>query len=97
MDKIPVAGFVAVNPGGPYINDIKNWEPIFEKSENFNEKRGYFVVGEKDPNLENVKALYELLVSKGMACEFFISPEIAHDFPDDFNQILAQALKYIRE
>jgi len=97
MDKIPVAGFVAVNPGGPYINDIKNWEPILEKGGSLTEKRGYFVVGENDPNKENVKALYELLVSKGMACELVVSPEIAHDFPEDFNQILAQALKYLQE
>ena len=97
MDRIPVEGFVAVNPGGPYINDLKNWEPILEGSKNLGEKSGYFVVGENDPNIENIKALSELLISKGVACEFVVSPGIAHDFPADFDQLLAHALQFILE
>ncbi|MBW8012770.1 MAG: dienelactone hydrolase family protein [Chloroflexi bacterium] len=57
--------------------------------------RGYFVAGENDPNVENIKTLRELLVSKGMACELVIAPAIAHAFPEDFNHTLAQALQYL--
>ena len=97
MNIIPVSGFIAVNPGGPFINDTEKWLPIIESDKNLTEKRGYFVVGENDQSLDNIKALHELLVSKGMACKLIISPAIAHDFPDDFNQILEQALQYLLE
>ncbi len=97
MNSIPVSGFIAVNPGGPFIADTEKWLPLIENDKTFTEKRGYFLVGENDPSLENIKALHELLVSKGMDCKLVISPAIAHDFPDDFDQILVQALQYLQE
>ncbi len=97
MNGIPVSGFIAVNPGGPLIANTEKWLPLIENDKTFTEKRGYFLVGENDPSLENIKALHELLVSKGMDCKLVISPAIAHDFPDDFDQILAQALQYLQE
>ena len=97
MNIIPASGFIAVNPGGPLINDTEKWVPIIENDKNLAEKRGYFVVGENDQNVEAIKALHELLISKGMDCELIVSPAIAHDFPDDFNQILKQALQYLLE
>ena len=93
---IPLAGFVAVNPGGPLITDITQWLPILESSKKLTDMRGFFVVGENDPSVENIKALHEMLVSHGLACELVIMPDIAHDFPEDFNQILAQALEYVQ-
>jgi predicted esterase len=95
MEILPVAGFISVNPGGPFINDINNWLPLLENSKRLSEIRGYFVAGENDPNLENIKALHQLLVSRGMACELVIAPDIAHEFPEDFSQTLAQALQYL--
>ena len=94
---IPLAGFIAVNPGGPYIQEIDKWLPILENCKTLTEQRGFFVVGEHDPSAENIKALHEMLVSHGMKCELVISPEIAHDFPEDFSQTLAQALKYVAQ
>ena len=94
---IPVAGFIAVNPGGPYIQEIDKWLPILKNCKTLTEQRGFFVVGEHDPSAENIKALHEMLVSHGMKCELVISPEIAHDFPEDFSQTLAQALKYVAQ
>ena len=96
MNKIPVSGFIAVNPGGPFIQDTEKWLPLIENDKTFTEKRGYFLVGENDQSLENIKALHELLVSKGMDCKLIVSPAIAHDFPKDFDEILAQALQNIK-
>ncbi len=95
MDTIPVRGFVAVCPGGPYISDINEWLPILEGNKLLGERRGYFVVGENDPSVENIKALHEMLLSKGMACELVIASDIDHDFPADFDQTLALALQYL--
>ncbi|MEN8242239.1 MAG: hypothetical protein ABFS17_09985 [Chloroflexota bacterium] len=95
MGSLPVAGFISVNPGGPMINDIDLWLPLLDSCKRLSEMRGYFVAGENDQNIENIKALHQLLNSRGMACELVIAPAIAHDFPEDFSQTLAQALQYL--
>jgi len=91
---IPLAGFIAVNPGGPFIQDINNWLPILEECKSKENLRGFFLVGERDANLEKIKALCQLLLDHGLACELHISTGIAHDFPQDFDQILAGALDF---
>ena len=93
---IPLAGFIAVNPGGPFIQDIESWHPLLEACKTLADLRGFFVAGEHDANLEQIKALCEMLVSHGLACELLVAPGIAHDFPADFNQVLARALEYIQ-
>ena len=97
MEMLPVAGFISVNPGGPFIADIDKWLPLIDNCKRLKEMRGFFVAGENDPNVEQISALSELFVSKGMACELVIAPSIAHDFPEDFNEKLANALQYIQE
>jgi len=92
---IPLAGFIAVNPGGPFIQDIENWQPLLESRKTLADLRGFLVAGEHDANLEQIKALCEMLVSQGLACELLVAPGIAHDFPADFNQVLAKALEFI--
>jgi predicted esterase len=94
---MPVAGFIAVNPGGPFIQDVDNWLPILEKCKTTSDMRGFFVAGENDPSVENIKTLHEMLVSRGMKCELVITLEIAHDFPEDFDQVLARALEYLMQ
>ena len=78
------------------LQEIDNWLPILEKCKTISDMRGFFVAGENDPSVKNIKALHEMLVSHGMKCELVIAPEIVHDFPEDFSQILAQALKYVQ-
>ena len=94
--SIPSAGFIAVNPGGPFVQDIKNWLPILEECQSLKTLRGFFVVGEEDGNFKNIEALHEMLVSHGMNCKLVSSPDIAHDFPVGFDQTLADALKFIQ-
>jgi len=94
-EVIPLAGFIAVNPGGPYIQDIEVWKPILEECQTLKTLRGFFLVGENDANLEKIKALHEMLVSHGLTCDLVVAPEIAHDFPADFDRTLEQALGFI--
>lgn len=89
---IPLAGFIAVNPGGSYIEDVILFLPLIENCKTLGQMRGWLLVGENDMNLPNVKALHEMLTSHGLNCELIIAPEIAHDFPENFDQILSQAL-----
>jgi len=92
---IPSVGFIAINPGGPFIHGLDNWKPILEECKSLANLRGFFLAGENDFNLEKVKAVYEMFVSYGMVCELVVSPDIAHDFPEDFDKVLADALEYV--
>jgi predicted esterase len=92
---IPLAGFILVNPGGPLIREVEPWLPILENCQTRTEMRGFLVAGEHDANLEQIKALCELLASHGLACDLLLAPGIAHDFPADFDQVLARALDFI--
>jgi len=93
---IPLTGFIAVNPGGPLIQHVENWLPILDKCKKLSSSCGFFVAGEQDSNAANIKALYELLMSRGMTCEYVVKPGLAHDIPDDFNQVLAKALEFFQ-
>lgn len=94
-EVIPLAGFIAVNPGGPFIQDIDQWLPILEECKTLAKLRGYFLVGENDQNLANIRALHEMLLSHGLTCDLVVASDTAHDFPKDFDRILAGALKYV--
>jgi predicted esterase len=90
---IPLAGFIAVNPGGPYIEDISKLLPLLENCKSLSQLRAWLVAGENDRNFLKFKALHEMFRSHGLNCELIIAPETAHDFPEDFDQTLAQALQ----
>ena len=94
---IPLAGFIVVNPGGPFVQDIDQWISILEECKLKDTLRGFFVVGEKDANREKIKALKDVLVNHGVTCELVVSSDIAHDFPSDFDQVLGQALGFVLE
>jgi len=94
-EVIPMAGFIAVNPGGPFIQEIENWQPLLEESQSLSSLRGFFLVGENDGSIENIKALHEMLNSYGLTCDLLVAPEIGHEFPADFDQILAKALEFV--
>jgi len=96
QEIIPLAGFIAVNPGGPFIAEVEKFLPLVEGCKSLKEKRGWLLVGENDLNLPNIKALHEMLTAHGMNCDLIIVPGIAHDFPEDFAQTLKQALGVVR-
>lgn len=89
---IPLDGFIVVNPGGPYVQDVDRFRPLLEECRSLDRLRGWLVTGETDLNHKNVKALYEVLNSHGLNCQLITSPNVAHDYPEDFDQILARVL-----
>jgi len=94
-EVIPLTGIIAVNPGGPLIQDINQWKPILEECTTLTDLRGFLLVGENDASIENIKALHKMFVSHGLTCDLIVAPEIAHEFPADFDQILARALEFV--
>ena len=94
---IPLAGFIAVNPGGPLINALENWTPLIEGCGTLGQMRATLLAGENDQNLLNIQALHEMLTSRGLDCQLIVAPDIGHDFPADFEKTLASALQYIQK
>jgi acetyl esterase/lipase len=92
---IEARGFIAVGPGGPYMNEPDRWVPLIEASQGRG-LRGYLVVGELDVFCyEGTLALAELLKARGVPCQLEVHPNLGHDFPPEFQQSLARTLEFI--
>ncbi|MFX0051028.1 MAG: alpha/beta hydrolase [Candidatus Hodarchaeota archaeon] len=57
--------------------------------------RGCFIVGERDPRFNRTKSFYELLRKNGIECKLFSFPELGHQIPDDFDQVLIKAVDFV--
>jgi len=92
---IEARGFIAVGPGGPYMNEPDKWVPLIEASQGRG-LRGYLVVGELDVFCyEGTLALAELFKSRDVPCQLEVHPNLGHDFPPDFWQTLPRALEFV--
>jgi predicted esterase len=88
---IPVSGFVVLCPA---------------KSEAFTEEnirmakkrgvRGTILTTEMDPRLTVQKEMAKIIDKEDLSCEFIITPNIGHWFPDDLDERIDQAIDYIR-
>lgn len=93
--KIPACGFIAIAPGGPFINEPQKLVPLLEKH---GEKkiRGYLIVGDQDTNsFEPTKRFAHFLKDQGIAHELEIHPGVGHWFPPGFEQSLHRALEFL--
>jgi predicted esterase len=92
---IQARGFIAVGPGGPYMNEPDKWVPLIEASQGSG-LRGYLVVGEQDVFCyEGTQVLAALLKSRDIPCELEVHPNLGHDFPPEFQQSLTRALEFV--
>jgi len=88
----PVSGFLAV---APYISDRSRLAPYFASIQN-KALRGYIVAGGKDDEcLSSATWLHEEMKKHGLCCEIKVYPEMAHDFPDDFDSVLPEILRFL--
>jgi predicted esterase len=94
---IPACGFIAVAPGGPFINNLDHLRSLITPKKGSG-LRGYLIVGDQDRwGYEGTKQLASVLKATGFECELEICPGLGHEFPDDFEQKLEWALKFITE
>jgi len=91
---IPVCGFIAVAPGGPFTQELKHWKPVLEAARG-RSVRGYIIIGTEDLAFKNVLSLAELLRDNGISCEQVTYPDMGHDIPPDFDQNLPYILDFI--
>jgi len=57
--------------------------------------RGYFVIGEKDHTLENAKEVKDVLKENGIQFAEELHPDLAHEFPTDFESSFDKAIEFI--
>jgi len=58
--------------------------------------RGYFVLGGKDDHCTpGAVKLKEELTKVGVKCEMEVIPEMAHDIPSHFDEVLQRAVSFI--
>jgi predicted esterase len=94
---IPACGFIAVAPGGPFIKNPDNLRSLI-KSRKGSGLRGYLMVGDQDRwGYEATKGLASILKAEGLECELEIYHGLEHQFPNDFEQRLTRALKFVTE
>jgi predicted esterase len=88
----PVKGFLAL---APYVGDVNTLLPLLSNLAN-NNLRGYFVLGGQDQHCTpGALILKDKLVEYGISCEVEIFPEMLHDIPRNFDDVLQRAVNFI--
>lgn len=88
----PVRGFLAL---APYVGSVNSWLPLLNSPDQ-QKLRGYFVMGGKDDSCTpGAMKLKEKLIDYGIKCEMEVFPEMDHDIPSNFDEVLPRALNFI--
>jgi len=88
---VPVRGFFAVVPGSRQIV-MEDFDELLASKHDI---RGYLVVGCRDPRYEMLRQIHTLLNQSGIPCEMENHPEMGHEYPINFDQSIAKALKFL--
>ena len=97
-EKIKTKGFILLGPGGPFMDDLDKWKPLIEKAKNKG-LRGVILMGLADDTIpqDNIRQLVKTLNQNGIPCDLKTYPELKHEYPPDFEDILQESLKYIQK
>lgn len=94
--SIETRGFLAIGPGGPYMDDLAEWGNLIEAPAQ-RDLRGYFIIGERDSSIpqENIRRLAEQLNATGVACKLETLPDLGHDYSPGYDAAILRALDYL--
>ncbi|NHJ01425.1 MAG: hypothetical protein EAX86_04750 [Candidatus Heimdallarchaeota archaeon] len=86
---LPIQKFVAVAPGGRWMNDLDNWKPLIE-NDNASEVSGMIITGKKDQVIshKNIQKFVQMLRNDGISCQLIEYPNLGHWYPPDFSEKL---------
>jgi len=97
--QIDVQGFILIGPGGPFMDDLTQWEPFIKQAKDEG-LRGVILIGLGDVTIpqDNIRTLVKTLNENGIACDLKTFPDLGHVYPDKevFEHFLQEALKYIQ-
>ena len=89
---LPVKAFLAI---APYIAKKEELLPYFDKIQN-KRLRGYIIAGGKDTEcLSSATWLHDEMKKRGLCCEIKVYPEMGHDFPGDFDNVLPEIIQFL--
>jgi predicted esterase len=89
-------GFIANGPALPFMDTPDELDALLPSACERG-LRGYFIIGEKDVDIEQdeVRAFAEKLKSAGIACELETVPVATHDYSPAYDAALLNALTFI--
>ncbi len=87
--KLPARGFIGV---GTYFAQPESLAPLAKRSGSL---RGYFVVGGKDPSLENTRTIQNVLKENCVPYAEDSFSDLGHEFPPDFAASFDKAMDFI--
>ncbi|MCK4977824.1 MAG: hypothetical protein KAS36_12895, partial [Anaerolineales bacterium] len=95
---IEVSGFVAINPTGPLMDEVDNWQPLIEKSAGI-PLSGDIIIGEDDHTTSpsSIRSLVEMLNRGGIPCELEVIPGVGQDYHPEYETSLLRGIDYIIE
>ena len=93
---LPVKGFIANGPALPFEDAPEELEKAIAYSREQG-LRGYFIVGEKDIDIEQdaIRVYFEKMKLAGVTCELEIVPGATHDYNPDYDAALIRGLTFV--
>jgi len=89
--RIPARGFISVVPGGLDQDAF----PSLVESARGRSLRGYLVTGTLDQRQELFRFIHQSMNAAGLPCQMEAHPDLAHEFPPDFDSSLEKALQFL--
>ena len=86
-----IKGFIAVMPA---IKNVAAIEALL-KENNHSGLKGYIIIGDQDPFYQNTLDLMAILKAYEIDCQLIVKEGLGHFFPDDFSNMLSEAVAYI--
>lgn len=93
---LPAKGFILLGPGGPMMNEVKEWQPLIDRNRSKG-LRGVIWMGEADETIprDNVRKLVKMLNAAGIDTHLETFPGLAHAYPPAFEQVADRAIQFI--
>ncbi len=91
--SIAARGFLAVVPGTIAAEELDFMARLSQGSR----LKGYLVAGGRDQRYQSFLQMREILSRYRIPCEIEAHPDMAHEFPPDFDQTLRRALNYLTD
>ncbi|WP_257348705.1 alpha/beta hydrolase [Pseudalkalibacillus decolorationis] len=92
--KIPAKGFVFV---APWLPEIEEWKESLDQLKE-NDIKGYIIIGDNDGDcFEGANQFASFLNQKSIPHEFKVVDDLDHEYPENFDQLLKEAVDYINE
>ena len=90
QDALPVKGFIVLCPAKPDSFTLENVKGAQDRG-----IKGTLLTTEMDNRLDSQKEMAEMFQSLGFPCEFVVTPDIGHWYPEDLDQKIDDAIERI--